>query len=397
MSRAEQDRNFRALVGRDAAATHSRTQFAPDLAAHEQSEAAFSWSRRKIRFAAVALLGFAVPAVAGFAVAGSFGKWVCLAWLTGVAALMGLLCRRAASEEIVLTINERGIFDRRLMPRQIDWQEIEAVCHVNMNGGHVIDLRLRWPKTTLRGTPWRVRIGAFCQTGFDVTAVTISMLLLGGRASDVVDAIARYRPDLLSAANRQVIAASRVITRKLNIVLCAGADLTPARLSRYLSATVRHRAGAARVASRSSGDREPGDRLAIDLDAEARTFGDGNDAGLVLERRLEHGLAERVLRAVELEHRLERRMPRRGMRQHGQQLQGGGQADAAAPHVRHVAHAERRRHVGNLLALGQTAGGASVGLQDVDGAPRQHLAEAPARELALPPATGIGWPRRTSR
>ena len=56
--------------------------------------------------------------------------------------------------------------------------------------------------------------------------------------------------------------------------------------------------------------------------------------------------------------------------------------------MRHVAHAERGRHVGDLLALGETAGGAGVGLDDVDRPPRQHLAEAPARELTL--AAGDG-------
>ena len=104
----------------------------------------------------------------------------------------------------------------------------------------------------------------------------------------------------------------------------------------------------------------------------------------VLEWLLEYRLAEWVLRAVELQYRLERRMARRGMRQNRQKLQGRRQADAAAPNMRHIAHAERRGHVGNLLALRETAGGAGVGLQYVDCAPRQHLAKAPARELAFP-------------
>src|SRR5215471_913546 len=95
-----------------------------------------------------------------------------------------------------------------------------------------------------------------------------------------------------------------------------------------------------------------------------------------------------MLGAVKLQHRLEGSMARRGVRQHGQQLQGGREADAAAPYVRHVAHAERGRHIGNLLALRKTASGASVRLQYVDGASGEHLAEAPAREFAFPASDG---------
>ena len=76
-------------------------------------------------------------------------------------------------------------------------------------------------------------------------------------------------------------------------------------------------------------------------------------------------------------------MAGRIVRQHGEQLQSGGEADAGAPHVRHAAHAEGRRHVGDLLGLRQAADRADVGLDDVDRALRQHLAEIPAREPGL--------------
>src|SRR6516225_8259202 len=126
----------------------------------------------------------------------------------------------------------------------------------------------------------------------------------------------------------------------------------------------------------------------IHVDAEARILRDAYAASVVLERLHKDGLAERMLGAVELQHRLERSMAWRGVRQHGQQLQGGRKADAAAPYVRHVAHAECRRHVGNLLALRKTASGTSVRLQYVNGAPGEHLAEAPAREFAFPTRDG---------
>jgi hypothetical protein len=46
---------------------------------------------------------------------------------------------------------------------------------------------------------------AYCQIGYGVPAVTISMLLLKGNVSEVLDAVAQYRPDLLHHTNRRGI------------------------------------------------------------------------------------------------------------------------------------------------------------------------------------------------
>ena len=64
------------------------------------------------------------------------------------------------------------------MPRRIEWQEIDLIYPVNTDRNHTVDIKLRWPKATLAGTRWLVRIGALCQMGYGVPAVTISMLLL---------------------------------------------------------------------------------------------------------------------------------------------------------------------------------------------------------------------------
>ena len=87
------------------------------------------------------------------------------------------------------------------MSRHIAWQEIKAIWPVNADRNHTIDIELRWPETTLRDTRWSVRVGAYCQMGYGVPAVTISMLLLDGSVSDLLNAIAQYRPDLLDYSN----------------------------------------------------------------------------------------------------------------------------------------------------------------------------------------------------
>jgi hypothetical protein len=164
----------------------------------------FMWSLAKIRIACLVLLGAAAPAAAGFVVSVSLVKWLCLAWLVGVAILIHCLSRRASTDTVVLTIDQQGILDHRLMPRHIEWHEIEAICPVDPDRNHIVDIKLRWPKITLAGTRWPVRIGAYCQFGYGVPAVTISMLLLEGNVSEMLNAVAQYQPDLWHHTNRRV-------------------------------------------------------------------------------------------------------------------------------------------------------------------------------------------------
>lgn len=166
---------------------------------------AFTWSVPKIRVASLVLVGAAAPALAGFAVAPVGVRWICVAALAGVVLLMSGLSRRAYADAIVLTVDRYGILDRRLMPRRIAWQEIKAICPVDTDRNHTVDIELRWPNATLGKTRWPVRLGAYCQTAYGVPALTISMLLLDGSASDLLEAIARFRPDLLDCTNRRAL------------------------------------------------------------------------------------------------------------------------------------------------------------------------------------------------
>jgi hypothetical protein len=165
-------------------------------------EASFVWSLAKIRISALILFGAATPALVGFILPNPFVRWLCLFWLLGVAILMHGLSRRASDESVVLSVDQRGILDRRLMARRIEWQEIGDICLVDTDRSHTVDIRLRWPRTTLDQTSWLVRIGAYCQIGYGVPAVTLSMLLLDGDVAELLEAVAEYRPDLLHHVNR---------------------------------------------------------------------------------------------------------------------------------------------------------------------------------------------------
>ena len=104
------------------------------------------WSFSKIRIISLVLLGTAAPAIAGFLVSGSFVRWLCVTWLAGVALLMRGLGRRAVADTVVLSVDQRGILDQRLMAKHITWQEIEAICPVDTDRSYVVDIELRWPR-----------------------------------------------------------------------------------------------------------------------------------------------------------------------------------------------------------------------------------------------------------
>jgi hypothetical protein len=166
---------------------------------------AFMWSHAKLRIACLVLLGAATPAVAGIALSAPVVRWLSVAWLAAIAFFVHCLSRRACDPVVVLLVDQRGIFDRRVMPRPIAWQEIAAICPVDTDRCCVIDIDLRWPKVTLEKTHWSVRIGAYCQTAYNVPAVSISMLLLECNASQFLQAVAQYRPDLLHHSNRRAL------------------------------------------------------------------------------------------------------------------------------------------------------------------------------------------------
>lgn len=174
-----------------------RTELSSEIAAIH-----FAWSHAKMRRAGVALFGCALPALAGCGVSALWLKALCLAWLISVACLLHALGRRIRNGAVVLSVDRRGIFDRRLLSRPIGWQEIEGSCRVDIERGHVVDFRLRWPEITLRDTRWAVRVGAYCQQAYGVPAISINMLLLEGTACDLLRAVAQYRPDLLHCENR---------------------------------------------------------------------------------------------------------------------------------------------------------------------------------------------------
>ena len=146
----------------------------------------FKWSLAIIRKASFVLLFAAMPPIAGFALSNSSVKWLCLAWLAGIALLMHGRSRRARDDAVVLSVDRQGIHDCRFARRHILWSEIDAVCATDMGWGHAVDVYLR------------------CPDG-DFYVITISMQWLDGNVSEMMRAVAEWRPDLVNGAARRAL------------------------------------------------------------------------------------------------------------------------------------------------------------------------------------------------
>ncbi len=112
-------------------------------------------------------------------------------------ASCGLL-ERALEARPVVSIDARGIRDTRLLPRPIEWWEIELIYPINLDRSHVVELQLRHPHRTLAKAPWHMRIGLDWHRQFDLPHVCISLLLLDGTVTDVIKAIRCHAPHLVS-------------------------------------------------------------------------------------------------------------------------------------------------------------------------------------------------------
>jgi hypothetical protein len=106
------------------------------------------------------------------------------------------LCRqleRALDRRPIVRIDARGILDTRILPRPIEWSEIAAFYPINVSRSRVVELELHDPHRTLAEAPRSMRIGL----DWDMPHVCISLLLLDGSVTDVIEAIRRHAPYLV--------------------------------------------------------------------------------------------------------------------------------------------------------------------------------------------------------
>jgi hypothetical protein len=122
--------------------------------------------------------------------------------------LCGLL-ERAVDLRLIVRIDERGILDTRLLPRPIKWSEIDFFYPIDLGRSQVVELSLRHPHRTLAEAPWHMRVGLNWHRPLDLPHVCISLLLLDGTVTDVIEAIRCHAPHLVPRHTQPTLAAQR--------------------------------------------------------------------------------------------------------------------------------------------------------------------------------------------
>jgi hypothetical protein len=120
-----------------------------------------------------------------------------LVWLGLCAHAWCGLRERAVELRPIVRIDGRGILDTRLLPRPIEWREIEFFYPIDVSRSRVVELQLRHPHRTLAEAPWHMRVGLDRHRQLDLPHVCISLLLLDGTATEVIKAIRCHAPHLV--------------------------------------------------------------------------------------------------------------------------------------------------------------------------------------------------------
>lgn len=172
--------------------------------AEPRGSARVGWNGRRLQRYAGTIVVLAMTAAEGAWHASSVWMFVASALILALAVrAIARVFRRARDADPVVIIDERGIFDRRIMWRPVSWWEIDYVFPINIEKGRVLEFRLR------HGDVAWSRCGRLLQAidrplrrlGFP--DVCVSFFLLDGTMTQVCRAIAVHRPDLLPLQQRR--------------------------------------------------------------------------------------------------------------------------------------------------------------------------------------------------
>jgi hypothetical protein len=120
-----------------------------------------------------------------------------LVWIAALLVLVIALLRRARSKEPVVIVDAHGIFDRRVSDQIIRWEDIRAIdtlesdnvtfAGIDLKPGADVLAHLRFLHRVMQG-PNRI---------LHFPMVSIGMHALDGSTSDLLAAVARFRPELV--------------------------------------------------------------------------------------------------------------------------------------------------------------------------------------------------------
>ncbi len=157
----------------------------------------FRWDIGKVR-----LIGVGVTLVAAVGLFMLFQddygvKALGLAWIAALLTLAVALHRRLQTSDPVVVVDARGIRDSRISDHIIRWEDIRAVDTLDAENLTFVGIDLKADAAILAHLRAMHRIMLWPNRILHFPSLSIGMHALDGSASDLLAAVARFRPNLV--------------------------------------------------------------------------------------------------------------------------------------------------------------------------------------------------------
>ena len=157
----------------------------------------FHWDKRKVRLITgsvtlIAALGLFMLFQDDYGV-----KALGLTWIAALLTLAVTLLRRSRAGEPVVVVDARGIRDSRLCDHIIPWEDIRAVGTLDAENLTFVGIDLEPDAAILSHLRAMPRIMLWPNRILHFPSLSIAMHALEGTTSDLLAAVARFRPDLI--------------------------------------------------------------------------------------------------------------------------------------------------------------------------------------------------------
>lgn len=159
----------------------------------------FYWCRSSLKLALVFVTGLVLVGLPALASDALDMRMFGVALIVGFAWLANALAGRMRSTDPVVSVDDAGIFDRRIATAPFGWGEIRSVEAFEAESTHWVGFEFIDRRHSLAKTSRLVRVCAPLQRLMRFPSVSISMALLDGSTGDLIAAIRAHRPDLIRA------------------------------------------------------------------------------------------------------------------------------------------------------------------------------------------------------
>lgn len=158
----------------------------------------FRWDARRLKWLALFIAVIGAGGVAMLFVDGWDVKLLGGLWAAAFAYGTFELLRRRSIHTPVVIVSEDGILDARILDRPISWDAVSRVEAFEAEHVPFIGLHFKDVVTALPGAKRSVKLLARVQPWLGFPPVSIKMTPLNGSNEDLVQAIATFRPDLVT-------------------------------------------------------------------------------------------------------------------------------------------------------------------------------------------------------